>query len=121
MFRTNSKYPNADTSPERLTELQTAYAKAVTLCSDEEIFLQGDIVRDLLAMLEEHTQAQNVSVINSAEGIQALQDELMELRQQLHDQRWRRLVDCEEEFDANAVQWSSCHNYWRPILPLPKE
>lgn len=122
---TENKYPNADTSSERLAEITETWAEHQKKPSHVWEFDGADITRDLLAMLQER-----------AVWAKDYEDGIKDLRQELHELRWRKLSeeappksvnlwDVDDYPDSakfiisreddNGVEW------WRPIPPLPKE
>ncbi|HMD81347.1 MAG TPA: hypothetical protein VKE92_08580, partial [Anaerolineales bacterium] len=92
---TTNKYPNADTSPERLAEIKGHLANCAFAEPDAH-----ESIRDLLAMLQERQSTINYD----RQILHATEDRLCDVRQQLteavahktalvqqlHDQRWRR-------------------------------
>lgn len=107
---TTNKYPNADTSPERLAEIETNHR---TPGGEMAFSPKSYEIRDLLAMLQERSQLQclscfelkgNIYCKECVQKAMSLSDdwakELIELRQQLHDQRWRRV---DEEIPYNEL------------------
>ena len=127
------KYPNADTSPERLAEIERNFDHANI---EEWPGNTSDYVRDLLAMLQELHELKPWWETTGEKF-----DELEKLKQQLHDQRWRdmaqewpqenqriqfayRFEDREEggeEIFNRANYLDGSGMWWRPIPPLPTE
>lgn len=154
MKKIDTKYPGADTSPERLAEIADIFHKIEPRMRDvmnnpDSIF---PAMRDLLAMLQErawldthelcHCQlsgevhlnekgksceicddGRKVTPINIHNALAKYANQANELRQQLHDQRWRDNYseDWPEGQDADTVQWSKDGRWWRPIPPLPTD
>lgn len=125
-----NKYPNADTSPERLAEIEQKFKLPPHQSPD----LPWVMIRDLLAMLQER----GPSDAELVDQIQAMHEDLNALRQQLHDQRWRRLSDEEpalaevinikiNDRDPEELAYQTIvfgvddveFDWWRPITPLP--
>jgi len=124
-----TKYPNADTSPERLETIRESYETTGLQPGGFIRNFSGSFVRDLLAMLQ----------LRDEVGEEVMR-ERNAFEQQLHDQRWRR-SDEELPKAGRAVQvgnkWAENHDnivsiiwqvgdqhnweYWRPIPPLPTE
>lgn len=132
-----SKYPNADTSPERLAYIEdcfVTYPNAVAW--DEERVTKQTIpfmFRDLLAMLQERADykqeytkcVEAASVFQSGGELSYLMEflgqsttldgprfaaaEIARLKQQLHDQRWRRFPQ-ETPVIGQPVQIAFMHN-----------
>ncbi len=124
----SNKYPNADTSPERLAEIVEIYEDGGASAIYE--FEGRFFVRDLLAMLAERN-----------EHTTRLKKTVKEQGKQLHDQRWRRLSDeepglsqiidvyCPKIPDTEIQYVTICFGvvdtdeeweWWRPIPPLPR-
>lgn len=82
-----NKYPNADTSPERLAEIEKFY---LFLKEKPNPFAaQNCMARDLLAMLQERQETDRAMIDVQNEH----RLKIKSLEQQLHDQRWRRLSE----------------------------
>ena len=120
MIMIKEKYPNVDTSPERLAKITVNVVEnASTFTIPHRAW---EIVRDLLAMLEEH--AEEIERLGKIKEQAKL--DYFACEEQLHDQRWRCFLD-ETPPPGMEVQIRSTTingvimDYWRPIPSLPKE
>lgn len=101
MTTNKPKYPNADTSAERLREI-------------EESFLRDKRARDVIPeWLEKMRREMN--------GHPAVK--MYDLLAMLHEQRWRKMDPNEVKTEPVEVRWFEERKafYWRPIPPLPTE
>lgn len=134
---TANKYPNADTSPERLAYLEDYYfydgpSGRLPLNEFDQTHL---VVRDLVAMLQERGSTLQAAL----DALTLARSERNSAEAKLHDQRWRRFGEQMPEVFPIQVQFNTddppMHIYslgslpqvyingswWRPVPPLPKE
>lgn len=131
-----TKYPNADTSPERLAFLQEVYAKRNGGIWSLQV---EQAIGDLLAMLQERDLRISASEEAAIELLTCKDVQIKLLHDQLHDQRWRRFseempdkfpIQVQFDMDNPPMHIYSLgslpklyidNSWWRPIPPLPKE